>query len=219
MEVVGVFSDLKNEALGDDASPEVILPFPQLPWPLLNLSVRTEGDPETLISAVRRQVSLVDSDQPLTDVRTMEELVGSASAQPRLTLVLLGVFSATALILAMIGIYGVIGYSVGQRTHELGIRMALGADPGDVLKLVIGHGLGLTLTGIAIGLAGAFVLTRLMSSLLYQTSTTDPIAFGVSALLFIAVAMLASYLPARRAARIDPTGCAQISRNVRLVIS
>ncbi len=105
----------------------------------------------------------------------------------------------------MIGIYGVIGYSVGQRTHELGIRMALGADPGDVLKLVIGHGLGLTLTGIAIGLAGAFVLTRLMSSLLYQTSATDPIAFGVSALLFIAVALLASYLPGRRAARIDPT--------------
>jgi putative ABC transport system permease protein len=135
----------------------------------------------------------------------MEELVGSASAQPRLTLVLLGVFSATALILAMIGIYGVIGYSVAQRTHELGIRMALGADPADVLKLVMGQGLGLTLTGIAIGLAGAFVLTRLMSSLLYQTSTTDPIAFGVSTVLFSAVALLASYLPARRAARIDPT--------------
>ncbi|HTA68366.1 MAG TPA: ABC transporter permease, partial [Bryobacteraceae bacterium] len=180
VEVVGVFSDLKNVTLGDDASPEVILPFPQLPWPLLNLSVRTAGDPRSLISAVRRQVSDVDKDQPLTDVRTMDEVVGSATAPQRLTMLLLGVFSATALILAMVGIYGVIAYSVAQRTQELGIRMALGADPGDVLKLVVGQGLGLTLTGIAIGLAGAFALTRLMSSLLYQTSATDPIAFAVS---------------------------------------
>ena len=205
VEVVGVFSDLKNVTLGDDASPEIILPFPQLPWPLLNLSVRTAGDQRNLISAIRRQVSEVDKDQPLTDVRTMDEVIGSASAQPRLTMLLLGVFSATALILAIVGIYGVIAYSVAQRTQELGIRMALGADPGDVLKLVVGHGLGLTLTGIAIGLAGAFALTRLMSSLLYQTSATDPIAFAVSALLFTAVALLASYLPARRATRIDPT--------------
>ncbi len=205
VEVVGVFSDLKNVTLGDDASPEIILPFSQLPWPLLNLSVRTAGDQRNLISAIRRQVSEVDKDQPLTDVRTMDEVIGSASAQPRLTMLLLGVFSAAALILAIVGIYGVIAYSVAQRTQELGIRMALGADPGDVLKLVVGHGLGLTLTGIAIGLAGAFALTRLMSSLLYQTSATDPIAFAVSALLFTAVALLASYLPARRATRIDPT--------------
>lgn len=205
MEVVGVFSDMKNVTLGDDASPEVILPFPQLPWPLLNLSVRSAGDPRSLISAILRQASEIDKDQPLTDVRTMDDVVGSATAQPRLTMLLLGVFSATALILAMVGIYGVIAYSVAQRTQELGIRMALGADPGDVLKLVVGQGLGLTLTGIAIGLAGAFALTRLMSSLLYQTSATDPIAFAVSALLFTAVALLASYLPARRATRIDPT--------------
>jgi putative ABC transport system permease protein len=205
VEVVGVFSDLKNVTLGDDASPEVILPFPQLPWPLLNLSVRTAGDPHGLISAIRRQVFEVDKDQPLTDVRTMDELIGSASAQPRLTMLLLGVFSATALILAIVGIYGVIAYSVAQRTQELGIRMALGADQGDVLKLVVGHGLGLTLAGMAIGLAGAFLFTRLMSSLLYQTSATDPVAFAASALLFTAVALLASYLPARRATRIDPT--------------
>ena len=205
MEVVGVFSDMKNVTLGDDASPEVILPFPQLPWPLLNLSVRSAEDPRSLISAILRQASEIDKDQPLTDVRTMDDVVGSATAQPRLTMLLLGVFSATALILAMVGIYGVIAYSVAQRTQELGIRMALGADPGDVLKLVVGQGLGLTLTGIAIGLAGAFALTRLMSSLLYQTSATDPIAYGASALLFTAVALLASYLPARRATRIDPT--------------
>jgi len=158
-----------------------------------------------LIPAIRRQVALVDEDQPLTNVQTMEEVVGSASAQPRFTMLLLAVFSATALILAIVGIYGVIAYSVAQRTAELGIRMALGADQGDVLKLVVGHGLRLTVTGIAIGLAGALALTRLMSSLLYQTSATDPIAFLASALLFTVVAVLASYLPARRATRIDPT--------------
>jgi predicted permease len=205
VEVVGVFGDLKNVTLGEDASPEVILPFPQLPWPLLNLSVRATGDPRSLISAIRRQVSEIDRDQPLTNVQTMDELVGSASAQPRFTMLLLAVFSGTALILAMVGIYGVIAYSVAQRTQELGIRMALGADQEDVLKLVVGHGLRLTLTGIAIGLAGALALTRLMSSLLYQTSATDPVAFVVSALLFTSVALVASYLPARRATRIDPT--------------
>jgi putative ABC transport system permease protein len=205
VEVVGVFGDLKNVTLGDEASPEVILPFPQLPWPLLNLSVRTAGDPHSLITAIRRQISLVDKDLPLTEVQTMEELVGSASAQPRFTMLLLAVFSVTALILAIVGIYGVIAYSVAQRTQELGIRMALGAGQSDVLRLVVGHGLALTLTGIAIGLAGALALTRLMSSLLYETSAMDPIAFAVSALLFTVVALLASYLPARRATRIDPT--------------
>jgi putative ABC transport system permease protein len=205
VEVVGVFGDLKNATLGDDAAPEVMLPFPQLPWPLLNLSIRTAGDPRAPISAIRRQVSMVDKDQPLTSVQTMEEVVGSASAQPRFTMLLLAVFSATALILAIVGIYGVIAYSVAQRTGELGIRMALGADQGDVLKLVVGHGLRLTLVGIGIGLAGALVLTRLMSSMLYQISATDPIAFVASALLFTVVAVLASYLPARRATRIDPT--------------
>jgi putative ABC transport system permease protein len=204
VEVVGVFGDLKNATIGDDAAPEVMLPFPQLPWPLLNLSIRTAGDPRGPISAIRRQVSLVDKDQPLTSVQTMEEVVGSASAQPRFTMLLLAVFSATALILAIVGIYGVIAYSVAQRTGELGIRMALGADRGDVLKLVVGHGVRLTLVGIAIGLAGALALTRLMSSLLYQISATDPIAFVASALLFTVVAVLASYLPARRATRIDP---------------
>jgi predicted permease len=204
VEVVGVFGDLRNVTLGDDASPEVMLPFPQLPWPLLNLSVRTAGDPNSMIPAIRRQVSEVDKDQPLTNVQTMDELIGAASTQQRFTMLLLAVFSGTALILAIVGIYGVIAYSVVQRTQELGIRMALGADQDDVLKLVVVQGLGLTMIGIAIGLAGAFALTHLMSSLLYQTSARDPVAFAVSALLFTVVALLASYLPARRAARIDP---------------
>jgi ABC-type antimicrobial peptide transport system permease subunit len=121
-------------------------------------------------------------------------------------MLLLVAFSATALVLAVVGIYGMIAYSVAQRTQELGIRMALGAGQGDVLKLMLGHGLGLTWAGIGIGLAGALALTRLMSSLLYETSATDPVTFAGSALLFTAAALLASYLPARRATQIDPAG-------------
>jgi ABC-type antimicrobial peptide transport system permease subunit len=135
----------------------------------------------------------------------MEELLEAGSSRTRFTMFLLGIFSATALILAIVGIYGVIAYSVAQRTQELGIRMALGAAKSDILKLVIGHGLGLTLAGIAIGVAAALALTRLMSTMLYRTSATDPLAFAMSAGLFAAVALLASYVPARRAARIDPT--------------
>ena len=129
----------------------------------------------------------------------------AASAQPRFTMVLLGVFASTALILAVVGIYGVIAYSVAQRTQELGIRMALGAAKSDVLRLVIGHGLLLTLSGVAIGVIASVALTRVLSSMLYKTSATDPIIFSSSAALFFVVALIASYLPARRATRIDPT--------------
>ena len=205
VEVVGVFADVRNWSLASDTNPEIILPFPQLPWRWLNLSVRSASDPRSLIPAIRRRVAAVDPEQPLTNVETMEELIGSASAQPRFTMFLLGVFAAMALLQAMAGIYGVIAYSVAQRTQELGIRMALGADRGDVLKLVVGHGLALTFAGIVIGLGAALALTRVMSSLLFHTSVTDPVIFTASALLFTAVAVLASYLPARRATRIDPT--------------
>jgi putative ABC transport system permease protein len=193
-EVVGVFGDIKNVSLAADANPEVMLPFPQLPWAALNLSIRTSGDPRSLVPAVRRQISRLDRDQPLTNLETLDELLESGSAEPRFTMLLLGIFSATALILAIVGIYGVIAYSVAQRTEELGIRMALGARRGDILKLVIGQGLVLTLTGIAIGLAGSLVLTRVL----------DPFTFALCAALFAAVAVVASYLPARRATRIDP---------------
>jgi putative ABC transport system permease protein len=205
VEVVGVFGDIRNVSLAADANPEVFVPFPQLPWLWLNLNVRTTADPHALMAAVRRQISQVDKDQPVTNVQTMEELLDAGSSRTRFTMFLLGIFSATALILAIVGIYGVIAYSVAQRTQELGIRMALGAAKGDILKLVIGHGLGLTLAGIAIGVGAALALTRLMSTMLYRTSPADPLAFGISAGLFAAVALLASYVPARRAARIDPT--------------
>jgi putative ABC transport system permease protein len=204
-DVTGVFGDTKNVNLATAPQPEVFLPFPQLPWALLNLSLRAAVDPHSLISAARRQLSTVDKDQPVTKVQTMDELLESASAQPRFTMFLLGVFSATAFVLAIIGIYGVMAYSVAQRTAELGIRMALGAAKGDILRLVIGQGLSLTSIGLVIGFVASIALTRVMSGLLYQTSATDPITFTASAVVFTAVAIVASYLPARRAARIDPT--------------
>jgi putative ABC transport system permease protein len=203
-EIVGVLGDVKNSGLAEAPGPEVFVPYPQLASPLLFLSVRTSLDPHSLASALRAQVAAADPDQPLTEIQTMEERLELASASPRFTMLLIGVFSATAFILAAVGIYGVIAYSVAQRTLELGIRIALGAEKVDILRLVIGSGLALSLAGIAIGLAGSIALTRLMSAMLYETSATDPLIFGASAALFLAVALMASYLPARRATRIDP---------------
>jgi len=204
VEVVGVLGDLKNSTLAAEANPEVMLPFPQLPWASLNLSIRAAGDPHGLIPAVRRQIATIDRDQPLTNLQTLEELLKSGSAERRFTMFLLGIFSVTALILATVGIYGVIAYSVSQRAHELGIRMALGAAREDILTLVIGQGLALTLAGLAIGLGVSLGVTRVMSTLLYRTSATDPFTYTICALIFTAVALAASYIPARRAMRIDP---------------
>jgi putative ABC transport system permease protein len=205
-EVVGVLGDVKNDHdLALPAGAEVFLPYPQLASPQLFLSVRTTLDPHSLTSALRAQIAAADPDQPVTNIQTMEERLQSASASPRFTMLLIGAFSATAFILAAIGIYGVIAYSVAQRTQEFAIRIALGAERADILRLVIGHGLALTLAGIAIGLGGSIALTRLISAMLYQTSATDPAIFAASAAIFLAVAFIASYLPARRATRIDPT--------------
>jgi putative ABC transport system permease protein len=203
-EVVGVLGDAKNDSLALPASAEVFVPYPQLASPLLYLSVRTTLDPHSLASPLRARIAAADLDQPLTGIQTMEERLDLASASPRFTMLLIGVFSATAFLLAAIGIYGAIAYTVAQRTQELGIRIALGAESRHILRLVIGNGLALTLAGIAIGLAGSIALTRVMSAMLYETSATDPAIFGASAALFLAVALIASYLPARRAARIDP---------------
>jgi putative ABC transport system permease protein len=205
-EVVGVLGDVKNDHnLALPAGAEVFLPYPQLASPQLFLSVRTTLDPHSLASALRAQIAAADPDQPVTNIQTMEERLQSASASPRFTMLLIGAFSATAFILAAIGIYGVIAYSVAQRTQEFAIRIALGAERADILRLVIGHGLALTLAGIAIGLAGSIALTRMISAMLYQTSATDLATFATSAAIFLAVAFIASYLPARRATRIDPT--------------
>jgi predicted permease len=204
-QVVGVLADVKNDSLASPTQPEVFFPYPQLASPVLYVSIRSSMDPHSLVSALRAQIVAVNRGQPISDVQTMEERLESASAQTRSMMLLIGVFSATALILALVGIYGVIAYSVAQRTQELGIRIALGASSADIFRLVIGNGLRLAVAGTVIGLVASFALTRLMASLLFQTSATDPITFVGSALVFAVVAALASYLPARRAMRINPT--------------
>ena len=204
-EVVGVIGDAKNRGVAVPPAPEVFQSYPQLPFLMLQIYVRTPMDPHSVASAVRARLESVDRAEPVTDVHTLEEYLETLSAPARFTTVLLGVFSALAFVLAVVGLYGVIAYSVAQRQQELGIRIALGAARGDIFRLVIGGGLTLTAVGIVIGVAGSLALTRVMGTLLYQTSATDPVTFGASALLFTATAVAASYIPARRAARIDPT--------------
>jgi predicted permease len=203
-EIVGVLGDVPNLAVGTDPQTEIYVPFAQLPSATVNLIVRTAGDPRSLTAAVRGRVLALDRDQPVTGVQSMDELLEAGAAQPRFTTWLLGGLAATAFLLSMVGIYGVIAYSVAERTQEMGIRIALGADGRDILRLVVGHGLALAGTGIAIGLGAAFALTRLMSALLYRVSATDPATFIAGPVLFAAVALVASYLPARRAMRTDP---------------
>jgi putative ABC transport system permease protein len=208
-EIVGVTADVKNKGLAVETAPHIYLPFPQIPWGNMNLLLRTANDPRNLISAARAQVAAMDPGQPVTGIQTIEELIDGSRAQPRFMMLLLGIFSATALVLAVIGIYGVLAYSVAQRRCELGIRLALGAERADIFRLVVGQGLALTLLGIAIGLALALGLSFTMSSfaagLLYKVGTRDLAAFTFAPLTFITIAMLASYLPARRAAKVDPT--------------
>src|SRR5271165_2577745 len=203
-EVAGVVGDVKNVGLAVAVQPEIYVPVAQLPSGFLNVSIRAKGDPHQLTQAVRQAIARIDKDQPVTGVQTMEELEGALNAQPRLTMLLLSAFAGTAFLLAVMGIYGVISHSVAQRTTELGIRLALGAKTGDILRLVMSHGLALASAGIALGLAGALALTRVMSSLLYQVNASDPRTYLACAVLFTVVALLASYIPARRATNLDP---------------
>ncbi|HMC61157.1 MAG TPA: FtsX-like permease family protein, partial [Candidatus Solibacter sp.] len=204
IEVVGVLGDIRNVGVAADVAPEIYVPFAQRPWANINLIVRTAGDPHAYVSAVRARVLALDREQPVTAIQTLDELLESGAAQPRFTTFLLGTLSSVALLLAIVGIYGAIACSVAERTQEMGIRIALGAERADILRLVLRQGLLLALSGIAIGLAASLALTRLLGSLLYRVSVTDPVTFAAGAVLFAAVAMLASYLPARRATRVDP---------------
>jgi predicted permease len=203
--VVGVLGDIKNDSLAKSAQAEIFLPYPQLPSATLYISVRTSLDEHSVASALRAQIASINPSQPLNDIQSMDERLESSSAQTRSMMLLIGVFSATALILAVVGIYGVIAYSVAQRTQELGIRIALGASDADILKLVVGNGLKLAGVGILIGVVASVALTRLMASFLYKTSATDLLTFAGSAFVFALVAAVASNLPARRAMRISPT--------------
>ena len=168
------------------------------------LVVRTKVDPLSLATTVRNAIWAIDKDQPVSNIRSMEEIVSTAVARQRFSTMLLGIFAAVALVLAAVGIYGVMSYSVAQRTREIGIRMALGAQRSDVLKMTVKQGLRLVGAGVLIGLAAAFVLTRVMSSLLFGVSATDPLTFISISGILILVAVLASYIPALRATKIDP---------------
>ncbi len=203
-EIVGVMADVKQFGLEIDARPTMYLPDRQSPARAMTVVVRTTAEPLQLAAAVRAAVWEGDKNLAMAKVMPMAQLVSTSIAQPRFILLLLGIFAGVALALAAVGIYGVMSYTVTQRTREIGVRMALGARPRDVLRLVVGQGLLLTALGVGIGLAGAVGLTRLMRTLLFGVQPTDPATFALIALLLAGVALLACYLPARRAAKVDP---------------
>jgi putative ABC transport system permease protein len=204
--VVGVVGNVRTQWPTPNFFRELYVPYTQYPWLLAprHLIVRTASSPTSVAVAIRREVAALDKDQPVSDIRTLDQLVGEAVAQQRFAMVLLGVFAALALVLAAVGIYGVMAYSVAQRSHEMGIRMALGAQSGEVLRLVVGRGLILTVAGVGVGLAGALALTRFLTSLLYGVRPTDLRTLASVSLLLSGVALLASYIPARRATKVDP---------------
>jgi putative ABC transport system permease protein len=169
----------------------------------MNIAVRA-SDPTSVAAAIRREVQAIDKDQPIYDVSTMEKILSNSVAPRRLSMVLFSLFAAVALLLAAVGIYGVMSYSVTQRTREIGIRMALGADHKNVVQMIVRQGMTLTLVGIGVGLAAAFGLSRLMTSLLFGVSVTDPLTFVAISSLLAGVALLANYVPARRATKVDP---------------
>jgi len=203
-EVVGVVKDVKMNGVARTTTLQTYLPYAQLPNTSLGLIVRAERNPTALANAVEQTIHALDKNLPVFRVFTMDQLLSNALAQRRLTLVLLASLAALALLLAAVGIYGVISYAVRQCTHELGLRMALGAQARDVLRLILTQGIKLTLLGIGLGLAAAFALTRWMESLLFGVRPTDALTFAGIALLLLLVALLACWIPARRATKVDP---------------
>lgn len=205
LEIVGIVRDIHQASLAsDDPWPGVYIACAQSPPQTAMMAVRTQGDPRRFVSAARHEVASIDRDQPISDVKTMIEVVEESQGQRRLVLTLLGLFAGTALVLTIVGIYGVVSYTVAQRTHELGIRQALGAERGDILRLVLRQGAGLALSGIAVGTGGALALNRVMQSLLFHVSATDSLTYVAVGVVFLTVALAASYIPARRATKVDP---------------
>jgi putative ABC transport system permease protein len=207
IQVVGVVGDVRALQLEEEEVPAVYTPMAQelRAWKTwMNMAVRTSLPPEALAVAVRREVAAVDADIPVTKVRAMEGLIAESFAPRRFNLLLLGGFAVLALLLAGVGLHGVISYAVAQRTHEVGVRLALGASRGSILRLVVGHGLALVLAGVALGAVGALALSRFVASMLFGVRPTDPATFVAVAVLLVAVALLACYRPARRAAGVDP---------------
>ena len=203
-EIVGVVADVKHSSLDAESGLEIYEPYLQFPWSFMALAVRTAADPLRLAPVVRDEILAIDRGQPVYDVKTMAEIVGDSVSQPRLYMLLLGIFAAIALVLSAVGIYGVMNYSVNQRKHEIGIRMAIGAQPSDILKMVVGQGMLLASIGVGIGVVAAFFLGRIIEMLLFGVSGRDPVTFVGLPVVLVLVSLLSSYVPARRATRVDP---------------
>jgi putative ABC transport system permease protein len=203
-EIVGVASDVRSLELREEAAPEFYLSALQDSFGNMFVVVRTSVEPTTLAASIRQAAAEVDKTASVSDIKTMDHIVSDAVTQPRFNLVLLGLFSGIALLLSAAGIYGVTAYSVSQRTHEFGIRMALGAQVGDVLRMIIRQGMLLISVGVVLGLVASFALTRLLRTLLFGVSASDPLTFVAITLLLTFVALVACYIPARRATKVDP---------------
>ena len=202
--VVGIVGDVKHYGLDGEARAELFMPAWQQPLNGMALVVRTASDPKAFVETIRREVLAIDPEQPIYDVSAMVDVVSRSVFLPRISMLLLGAFALTALLLAVVGIYGVVSYSVTQRTRELGVRMALGAAAGDTLRLVLGRSLRLVAAGTVCGLVSSFAVTRVMAGLLYDVSPLDPVVFGGVSVLLAAAGLVASLVPARRATRVDP---------------
>jgi putative ABC transport system permease protein len=203
-EVIGVVTDVKFNALNVASSEEMYLPLEQVPWPATALIVRSAANPQAFVSAVRAKIAELDPNLPVSGIASMDAILSTSVAQPRILMQFVGVFAGFALLLSAIGIYGVMAYSVSARKQEMGIRMSLGAEPLDILKLVVGQGMRLALLGAGIGVAVSFALTRLLASMLFGVRAADPLVFGAATLVLVFSALTACYLPARRATRVDP---------------
>jgi putative ABC transport system permease protein len=204
-EIVGVVGNVKHRSLRGEDTPEMYLPDTQIPFNIMSLVVRTRVDnPASLTNAIKAQMATIDPDLPLTSVKVFDDYIARSLAGPRFNALLLSIFAATALLLTAIGIYGVMAYSVAQRTNEIGIRMALGAAKSSIFRLIVGQAMTLVAISVVVGVVGAFAATRLLNSLLFGVGAADPVTFGAIVLLISGVAFLAAWLPARRAAQVDP---------------
>jgi putative ABC transport system permease protein len=203
-EIVGIVGNVRQNKLTDEPSPGIYLPYTQATMPWQTLVIRTKNDPASLSAAIRREVRALDPEQPVGRFATMDQLLEASTTQQRFRAVLLGSFAIMALLLSGVGIFGVMAYAVSLRTREIGVRMALGARPVDMLALIFTESMALASLGVLLGLAGAYGVTRVLNSLLFEVSSTDPLTFAAVTVLLCFVAVLASYIPARRAARIDP---------------
>jgi putative ABC transport system permease protein len=203
--VIGAVGDVKHHGLTTVAEPKFYRAYAQSGWPYsLTVVLRTAGDPLGHVGTVRAALRTIDDEPPVARIQSLEALVGGLLAEPRFNALLLGLFTLAAVTLASLGIYGVISFGVAQRTQEIGVRMAVGGNRSHVRRYVMSGGLRLSLLGVGIGLAGAYGLTRLIASVLFETSTTDPMVYGLVSVVLVAVAALASFVPAYRASKVDP---------------